>query len=1297
MNKQLIQVVVLGILVGICSSAVAADPADTHPNLHLIPWPKRLEEHPGVMPLTKESRIVAGEKQLEPLSAVLSEELALITGLTLPVVTGPSRAGDIVLKINKSLEAGEPILVLRNREPVRTTEGAHTITIGEQAVVEGFDYRAAAEGSSTILQLLGKANGKFHLSKVTIQDWPHADYCGVMLDVARQDHPIDAIKRVVQLCRLYKARYLQLHLTDDQGWTFPSTKYPQLGTQNYGAHGGVAPRVYKLDELQALVAYTDARGVTLVPEFEMPGHSGAASRALPEIFDAINPQSKEPVGLGCMNMSSEEIYPALDTLIGEMCDVFKSSPYFHIGSDEVTSGRLSLNSGYKAFMEKRGLKDDSQLADYFVAQVCEIVKKHGKKAIKWEGLSNTATKDVIIMAWEGNSTCASEMIARGYTTITCPWNLGVPWEEWNLYRCNASQLKKGDPVLGATLVAWEQPAQFHVSSLRNLPSRQERTWGPDNSVTVAGFAARFQPLDAIAGKLLETPPLTVRKASFAVPVGVYDFLDPVFAFDGNDATFYKSAVPLKAGDHFTVTFPEPVLVHAIDVLTGINNGGLLDGGEVQSSADGSSFATVTTLTKGSASAVLKENRVKAIRLRATSQQDEPLVVRGINLHLMMEVSGKVSNPSTVIGEGNVAVIKEDTAFTYPIGACLVPVINRGFTLTLNNGGNAYSYGGPISGTGNVELYAGGEQAPLVLDGKASNTLRGTWLVKSGRVVLGKEPGADALGGTIIVEGQDGQEVLLWNGSNQIQDEANVQLLSSEKGVGSLNLNGFSDTIGTLSLAARTQVLTSGSQGGGVLTVRELRVDGKELPPGVYTSSTGWVQGSGFVIVGDVKEVSITGLVDDPNQVIGKGNIAQLQGATTLKLPAGESDFTIQTGDFPLTLVAGGDKVAFSGFLTGRGSTRLEASAASAPGHQPLVLSGSASNSYRGTTTLARGVLKLRKPENAIAIPGNLTLGGSAADNQGDGVIWEADGQISPSASVTLEGTQPSFLDLNGHKVSLSKLVMSASGSVRTGNHGELQLKQLHIDGKRLADGVYQAPQSWLTGTGLVTVDARVAARGTYGAPDLEIGQGNVANLTGDMKVAYPASGCGLDIATNGFTLTFDSGNGNPLSCSGSISGTGNVEFFMGPSYTGFQDAPLRIWGEKPNTSSGKFFVRKGRVQLEKPAGVDAISGDVIIGGQGFNDCLFWSQSNQIKDSANITLLDAGNSGAAYLHLNGCSESAASLTMTANNKIKTDDSTGISGVLTVKSLSIGDVKKAAGTYTAATDSCIEGKGKVIVLP
>jgi hexosaminidase len=1224
---------------------------------------------------------------------VLSGEIALLSGLKLRVATGLGRTGDIALRIDKTIRAGEKILVLRDRQPVRTTDGAHTIVIDRQAIVSGFDYRATAEGSATILQLLGHDGGRFRLPRLSIKDWPHADYCGVMLDIARQDHPVDAVKKVVQLCRLYKARYLQLHLTDDQGWTFPSTRYPQLGTKNYGAHGGAAPRVYKLKELKDLVAFADARGVAIVPELEMPGHSGAAARSLPEVFDAINPVSGQPVGIGCMNLSNEALYPALDTIIGEMCDVFRSSPFFHIGSDEVTSGRLPLHSGYRAFMTKHRLKNDSELADHFVREVCALVKKHGRKAIKWEGLANFATRDVIIMAWEGNSTLATEAIARGYTTITCPWNLGVPWEEWSMYRCNASRLKRGDSVLGATLVAWEQSPLTHITNLRKLPSRQERTWGPDNKVTVAGFAARFQPLDAVAGKLLGMPVKPRIEADFSSSAGTGDFLDPVFALDGNDETFFQSAVAPRKGDHFTVTFRQPRLVHSLEVLTGINRRGLLNGGLVQISSDGTHFTTIGRLDRGVARVELKDNRVRSVRLLADSRQSEPLVVREIKLRMMIEVSGKVSNPGAIVGEGNVAVVRGDTEFAYPIGACTVPVMNHGFTLKINNGGNPCSLCGPISGSGKVEIDARGAGAALTLDGAAANTMHGTWLVKAGRVVLAKKPGVDAMSGTIIVAGGDADTGLLWNADNQVNDSAHIELRSSTRGNARLNLNGFSDTIERLTLASGAMVLTSGQAGGGVLTVRELWVAGRRMPRGVYTSSAGWLKGSGYVVAGDVRTVDISGTVNNPDRTIGAGNIARLTAGGSFKLAEDDCSVHVATGEFPLTLVADGAKRRFTGSISGRGPVRIEAGV----DHQPFEIAGTQTNSYQGATTLARGVLKLSKPASATAIPGNLTLGGSAPENKGDGVIWDADGQLLRTAVVTLQGTQPSFLDLNGHKVELSKIGLSRSALIRTGKSGMLRVRQLFVDGKRLKDGVYAVPQPWLRGNGTVRVDSRVDVQGVIGAPDAQIGQGNIANLTGNTKIAYPASGCFQDVITNGFTLTLDSGNGNPFSCTGQISGTGNVEFFMGPSYTDFKDAPLRLGGERANTTSGKFFVKKGRVQLEKPRGVDAISGDVIVGGQGFNDCLYWTQSDQLKDSVNITLLDAGNSGAAYLDLNGCAETAASLTMTLHNRVKTDSPEGRSGVLTVKALTIGGVKKPAGVYTTANAVWIEGKGKVVVRP
>ena len=138
-------------------------------------------------------------------------------------------------------------------------------------------------------------------------------------------------------------------------------------------------------------------------------------------------------------------------------------------------------------------------------------------------------------------------------------------------------------------------------------------------------------------------------------------------------------------------------------------------------------------------------------------------------------------------------------------------------------------------------------------------------------------------------------------------------------------------------------------------------------------------GSGYVVVGDVKRVDVSGDVDDPNKTIGAGNIAVLKAASTFKLPDGECSVAVATGDFPLTLVADGGKAALQ-----RLHHRQRLAADRGRAERPARWRSPArpATPTEGTTTLARGVLKLNKPASAIAIPGNLMLGGSAAGEQG---------------------------------------------------------------------------------------------------------------------------------------------------------------------------------------------------------------------------------------------------------------------------------------------------------------------------
>ncbi len=473
--------------------------------LNLLPWPKSVDVAEGSVAIGEQSRIVALNAELKPLADILHDELRLAAGLNLAVGEAPARSGDVVIGINKQLRAGEDIISVRNGEFIRTRDGAYRLTAKNGIFIEGSDYRAVAEGTATLLQGITRLEKSAVLPAMTITDWPHADFTAVMLDVARQANTIEDIRRCVTVCRAFKVRYLHLHMTDDQAWTFPSSAYPKLGTMNGSAHGGPVPPRYELAELKALVKFADERGVTLVPELEMPGHSGNACGTLPEVFGYIDPATKKPVGQGMMNIANPKFYEALETIVGEMCDVFVSSPYFHIGFDEVSGlANVAGTPEAQSFMKEKGLKDAGELLAFAAVRANSMVQKRGRKTIVWEGAANGVAKDVINMTWDGNARTAERMVAEGITTITVPWNLaGVPWQDWTMYHSNGSVLKKGDPVLGAMLPLWEQTGEVHLRWLRGgLPRRMDRTWGPDTVVEPASFARRLASADLVLDRLL---------------------------------------------------------------------------------------------------------------------------------------------------------------------------------------------------------------------------------------------------------------------------------------------------------------------------------------------------------------------------------------------------------------------------------------------------------------------------------------------------------------------------------------------------------------------------------------------------------------------------------------------------------------------------------------------------------------------------------------------------------------------------------------------------------------------------
>jgi len=506
---------VLALLVGALAPGACGAEA-----LNLIPWPTSVEMGSGRLALSAQCRIVAMDPSLAPLAQVLTEEIAFMTGLRLTAVAGPAQAGDWVLQLDPArnkLRSDVPAIVCDDGK----RDESHTVTVGDRAVVVGGSPHAVAQGTATLLQLLDDEGGRVSLPQVTIADAPQAVFRSVMIDVARQTHSLNTLKKVVVLCRFYKIGYLQLHFTDDQAFTFPSTAFPALTTP---------ARHYTLEELRELEQFAAARGVAIVPEIEVPGHSGPMRQVKP--FGGTPP--------GVINIGSETLYPALDTLVGEVCDIFKSTPYFHIGGDECWLEKLGESPEEKAYIKAHNVPDAGALYDHFIVRMNEIVRKHGKQTLVWEGFQNKGSENcvipdnVIVFAWETMYQTPQSLLNNGYTLVNAAWRpLYIVGDEsrdpesiyqWNQllwknhFRHAPSFIpiqlapdtvlpdgsKIGQKVIGANMSVWEQKEDIEeIPFLRQrLPAMSERIWNPAAGRSLTDFRQRLVHLDAKVARLM---------------------------------------------------------------------------------------------------------------------------------------------------------------------------------------------------------------------------------------------------------------------------------------------------------------------------------------------------------------------------------------------------------------------------------------------------------------------------------------------------------------------------------------------------------------------------------------------------------------------------------------------------------------------------------------------------------------------------------------------------------------------------------------------------------------------------
>ena len=367
---------------------------------NIIPTPKEQTIKNGFMLIENNPEIITNDK-FKSASTLLKNA---INELNLDNDEKPKNR--IKFSYNKKLDNEEYILRINN----------NLITISassENGAIFGFQ-------SLNQLMNLNLNNGAIKLKNQEIKDSPRFKYRGMHLDVGRHMYPVDFIKKYIDGLAMLKFNNFHWHLTEDQGWRIEIEKYPELN--NIGSfrdstligHYGDKPRqfdksryggFYTKKEIKEIVKYANKRGINVIPEIEMPGHSQAAVASYPMLGC-----SGEQVGVAPLwgvfkeiYCSKNETFDFLEDIIDEVVELFPSK-YIHIGGDEAPKTNWKACGNCQNVIEREGLKDEYELQSYFITRMEKYINSKGKQIIGWDeilegGLAPNAT----VMSWRGIS------------------------------------------------------------------------------------------------------------------------------------------------------------------------------------------------------------------------------------------------------------------------------------------------------------------------------------------------------------------------------------------------------------------------------------------------------------------------------------------------------------------------------------------------------------------------------------------------------------------------------------------------------------------------------------------------------------------------------------------------------------------------------------------------------------------------------------------------------------------------------------------------------------------------------
>ncbi|MDE5493620.1 family 20 glycosylhydrolase [Elizabethkingia meningoseptica] len=418
--------------------------------------------------------------------------------------------------------------------------GAYKLKIDKKGIlIQASDVSGTINGIHTLIQLGLLQEDSSRLAYSVIEDKPRFSYRGLHLDVSRHFFPLSFVKKYIDLMALYKFNNFHWHLTDGAGWRLQIKKYPELTNKaawrthtvwkdwwqngrQYIEEGrpNASGGYYTQEEAKELVKYAADRGINVIPEIEMPGHSEEVLAVYPELSCSGKPYTQSEFCIG-----NPKTFEFLQGVIDEVLEIFPSK-YIHIGGDEADKSHWKNCPKDQALMKKEGLKSVDELQSFAIRKMDKYLQSRGRILVGWdEILDGGLTPGAVVMSWRGESggikaanagqdvimTPGEFLYFDSYQTDprTQPEAIGgfLPLEKVYSYNPVPSELNKENEkhVLGAQANLWAEyiPTTNHVEYMvfpRAL-ALAEVNWTPKENKNVDDFKKRLQFHYSILQKL----------------------------------------------------------------------------------------------------------------------------------------------------------------------------------------------------------------------------------------------------------------------------------------------------------------------------------------------------------------------------------------------------------------------------------------------------------------------------------------------------------------------------------------------------------------------------------------------------------------------------------------------------------------------------------------------------------------------------------------------------------------------------------------------------------------------------